>query len=867
MGRGGVGDRPLAGVRVLELAVGIAGPYGGKLLADLGADVVKAEPPTGDRSRLRGPFRNDQADPEASGFYLYLNAGKRGITLDLAHEAGRAALLDLVAESDILIESSPPGDLDRLGIGVAALQVRNPTLVVVSVTPFGQWGPRAGWLGNDLIAFHSSGFAYGFPSREIERPDLPPLNAPSHAADFLAGEMAAGAAVHGLLIAQRDGVGSHLDVSQQEAVAAENQSQHNALDRQIGERGGFDGGDGGVRREVVTASANSTVSFLPCKDGWVVISPREEHQWTRWLEVMGNPSWGDDPRFANRALRQEHWLELHPLICEWSRQQAKRDIFEAAQSRRVACYPLGTATDMLELPQFEQREFFLEQEHPTLGTLTFPGVSYTTPDAPRPKPGLAPRLGQHNREIYGGLGHDAARIAAATGDEAPPPDPLLTPPWGRCAARTSAPPTSSATRDPHGIAMERGGQRAKPPLPIAMERGSGGGASPARPLQGVRIVDFSWVMAGPICTKYLAAMGAEVIKIESRTRPDLSHRDASWEELNPSKRSITLNLKDERARDLIRALIKIGDIVIENFSTGVMDRLGLGYLALREINPKIIVASASGFGRTGPQRDLVAYGTLLQCFTGWAALSAYPGRVPTSSGGIWTDPLTACMEAFLLLSAVWRQRRTGEGAYYDLSMTETMIAALPEPILAWAMSRTVLEARGNRDPIVAPQGCYPAAGDDRWLALSVLDDAAWPRLCEVIGRPDLAADPGLATADGRRAHHDTLDTAIAEWTRTRDAFEAASTLQAAGVAATPTLTALDIIADEHLAARSFVSEVERLEGGSRHTLGAPWMIDGQRPNRFRRAPTVGEDNEYVFKTLLGLSDQAYDELVREQVIH
>src|SRR5690349_9004028 len=151
--RGGVGDRPLVGVRVLELAVGIAGPYGGKLLSDLGADVVKVEPPGGDPARQRGPFRDGTPDPEASGFYLYLNAGKRGVTLDLTTEAGRDALLDLVAQTDVLIESYAPGDLDQLGVGVEVLQDRNPRLTVVSVTSFGQWGPRAGWQGNDLVAF------------------------------------------------------------------------------------------------------------------------------------------------------------------------------------------------------------------------------------------------------------------------------------------------------------------------------------------------------------------------------------------------------------------------------------------------------------------------------------------------------------------------------------------------------------------------------------------------------------------------------------------------------------------------------------------------------------------------------------------
>lgn len=374
-------------------------------------------------------------------------------------------------------------------------------------------------------------------------------------------------------------------------------------------------------------------------------------------------------------------------------------------------------------------------------------------------------------------------------------------------------------------------------------------------------------MAGPICTKYLAAMGAEVIKIESNTRPDLSHRDVSWEELNPSKRSITLNLKEERARDLVRRLISMSDVVIENFSTGVMERLGLGYPALREINPRIIMASASGFGRTGPDRDLVAYGSLLQCFTGWASLSAYPGRAPSSVGGIWTDPLTACLEAFLLLAAIWRQRSTGEGCYYDVSMSETMIAALPEPILAWAIDHAVVEPRGNRDPIHAPQGCYPAAGDDRWLALSIRSDAEWERLGRLIGRADLAADPRFGTVAGRRASHDVLDAAIAAWTRARPAAEAAEALQAEGIAATPTLTAADVLTDEHLAARRFVAEVERLDGGTRHTLGAPWMIDGARPDSFRRAPRVGEDNEYVFTELLGLDGAELRRLAAEQIIY
>jgi benzylsuccinate CoA-transferase BbsF subunit len=374
-------------------------------------------------------------------------------------------------------------------------------------------------------------------------------------------------------------------------------------------------------------------------------------------------------------------------------------------------------------------------------------------------------------------------------------------------------------------------------------------------------------MAGPICTKYLAALGADVIKIESQTRPDLSHRDASWEELNPGKRSITLNLKHDRARDLVKQLIAQSHVVIENFSTGVMDRLGLGYPALREIVPHIIMASASGFGRTGPERDRVAYGTLLQCYTGWAALSAYPGRPPRSAAGIWTDPLTAGLETLLLLSAVLRQRATGQGGYFDISMSETTIAALPEPILAWELAGEVTQPRGNRDPLHAPQGCYPAAGDDRWLALTIRSDAEWQTFCRILGWPELADNPALATAAGRRAQHDVLDGIISSWTRTQDGWGTAERLQAAGIAATPTLSAAAVAADDHLRARGFVNAVEQLAGGTRQTLGAPWMIDGCRPGILKRAPRVGEDNEAVFTGLLGLSRAENEQLVHEQAIY
>src|SRR5262249_45377811 len=206
--------------------------------------------------------------------------------------------------------------------------------------PFGLSGPQAQWTGNDMIAFHASGFAYGFPALQVETLDLPPLQAPSYAAGLLAGELVAAAAMHGLLLAGRDGRGAHLDVSLQEAIAALNQSQFNAMER-----------TGGGPRPAPTPAPKPTVALLPPGDGWVAVSPREEHQWARWLAVMGDPAWGQEPRFATRRGRAEHWPALHALLAEWSAKRPRFEIFEAAQAARVACYPLGVPTDLFDSPQ------------------------------------------------------------------------------------------------------------------------------------------------------------------------------------------------------------------------------------------------------------------------------------------------------------------------------------------------------------------------------------------------------------------------------------------------------------------------------------------------------------------------------------
>ncbi|MFQ6031170.1 MAG: CaiB/BaiF CoA transferase family protein, partial [Dehalococcoidia bacterium] len=251
------------------------------------------------------------------------------------------------------------------------------------------------------------------------------------------------------------------------------------------------------------------------------------------------------------------------------------------------------------------------------------------------------------------------------------------------------------------------------------------------PLEGVRITDFSWQIAGPTCTRYLGAMGAEVIRVESNRRPDPYRERTISALINQSKKSVTLNLAHPNGIALARRLISISDVVIENFAPGVIERLGLGYAELRKLKPEIIMLSSAGLGHSGPDYQQVAYGTLIQCFTGWSAVQGYPGGEP-DIGGIWTDPVVGMLEVFLINAALHRCWESGEGQYIDLSMAEATTMLLPEIILDYAMNGRVQPPQGNRHASQAPQGNYPCRGEDQWIGIAVGSEEQWQALCRTI---------------------------------------------------------------------------------------------------------------------------------------
>ena len=383
------------------------------------------------------------------------------------------------------------------------------------------------------------------------------------------------------------------------------------------------------------------------------------------------------------------------------------------------------------------------------------------------------------------------------------------------------------------------------------------------PLEGLRVADFTHVWAGPFCTLQLAHMGAEVIRVETASRVCVTRQLPPWPEAQPGynrsgyfnqynqgKKSITLNLKDPRAIDVARELIRCSDVVVENFAAGVMDRLGLGYDVCRELRPDVVMIALSGYGATGPEKDYVSYGPAQVPLSGFSSLTGYRGWRPMHIGISYGDPTCGLQGAVAVLAALIHRRRTGEGQYIDLSQWEGTMTLLPEGILAQTMGATVPERDGNRDPLWAPHGNYRCQGDDRWVSIVVADDSEWDAFSGVVD-PALASDSRFSSAALRKANEDALDEIVGSWCAGRSAEEASRALQAVGIAALPVMNAKDLHDDPHLGSRDYFVEQPHPEVGTRRHMGIPYKLHGTPVKVRAAAPCLGADTDAVLRDVLG----------------
>ena len=381
----------LDGLKVLELGTFISAPYCGKLMADLGAEVVKVEKPgVGDPTRRHGPFPGDHPTPETSGLFIYLNSGKLGITLDVETTGGALLLKELAARMDILVENTPVGFLQGLGLGYDDLRSVNPQLILVSITPFGQTGPYRHYRSNDLVASHIGGYAYASP--DVKSQDQPPVTTSAHQTDLVAGLTGAVAAMSAVAHRRNNGFGQHLDISQQEAVAS---CMRYVFD--------FYTGNGEIPDRFGPAARDfGPHGTFPCKDGYISITCLNDPQWRYFKEAIGNPEWADSEVFGSSTSRGEYRDALEPMVKEWTASRTKEDIYRHMQAHHFPAFPVNTIEDFLTSPHFQAREFLVDAPHPKVGDVRLPRGPYLFAETPWAIRSPAPLLGQHNRELYCG---------------------------------------------------------------------------------------------------------------------------------------------------------------------------------------------------------------------------------------------------------------------------------------------------------------------------------------------------------------------------------------------------------------------------------------------------------------------------------
>ena len=809
-------DPLIDGVRVLDVCGGLAGPYAAKLLADLGADVIKVEPPQGDPARRAGPFPSARPDPEASAPFLYANTSKRGVTLDLGGGdlgagADRDRFLGLVTTAQVVIAGESEPALAARGIGLEALRRANPRIILVTATGFGGDGPYRDYAWTHLIGCAIGGWAHlcGDMARE-------PLQSGGALADTLLGAYTAVATLIALEGLERHGAGDHVDVSGFESMVTAA-----LLVTQRYEYGGL------VSNRL--AEVGPSPSFLlPCGDGYIGANVLTDAQWRLMCAFFGQPDLADDPRLADSFDRMARGREIiEPLLEAAVRERSPEEVFHEAQSWRIPFGLVPTVAEAFELLPHQEREFFAAFDHPNAGRVRMPGMPFLI-DGARPPSTRPPLLGEHNDEILGALPAASTMGAGTTGV------------------------VETAPASPEGAGK--------------------------RPLEGMRIIDLSMFMSGPLATLCLSDAGADVIKVESLQRVDgwraagAGGEGAFWERsmafnwVNRNKRDITLDLTDARGVALLKRLVADADAVVENYSPRVMGNFGLDYESLREVNPNIVLLSMPGFGLTGAWRDYVAFANTTEEMAAIPQITGYAGDRPIFTGTTGGDPLAGLMGGVALLAALQRKRRTGQGGHIDLSQTEAVTSYVGDVFTGYAISGEEPGLHGNFDPTMAPHGTY-LCRDERWIAIAARDDADFRAIGRLMGRDDWArADGRLGSVEARLSALAELDAALAAWTRDQDAFELMSRLQEGRVPAAVVTTGKDLLEDPHLKAREFFVRQERAEVGSKRYPGSPYRFRDAEPPANQASPTLGQHNGEVLGGLLGLSDEELSALETDDVI-
>jgi crotonobetainyl-CoA:carnitine CoA-transferase CaiB-like acyl-CoA transferase len=805
-------SRALAGIRVLEIADRSAA-LAGRVLADLGAEVILVEPPVGARVRHEGPFLDNQAGLERAFAHLYLNTNKRSVVLDLDSSDDRGRFQVLVASADVLLETLPPGRLESLGLGHTELRAIRPGLVQCSVTPFGLFTPWRARKANDLVA----GAAGGLIQVSGEADGLPMQGAahPSYTMAGLAAGSAITIALHQRDFGNGDGQGVHIDLSLQEATALA--VMQTTWPAQWPWQGRIP-----VRPGLSAA--------LACRDGKYVnllVRPDRFREFLAWADGANVPHsmTADDWPWARLdAPRKDNPVSALTLALAAA---LTRDEFVAgALQADIICLPVLDFPDLEREPQYQVNEQFFELEHEPLGA----------------------RLGYVRSPVDAIADGVTFRRAPLLGEDQSLLERLSQPP----SAATGS--TSITSSDPSGAlaglrVVDFGWVLA---APIGTRLLASFGAEVIR-IESSGKPDSMRGQAGP----------------DGKPHPDLG---GLFNSVNAGKKSFTVDLTNPEGVAVVKELIATADVVVNNFRPGVMERMGFGFDSLRALRQDVILLNLPGAHRHGPWARHPSTGNILMAASGLNALTGFPDERPRGIGVAFPDFTSPHLLVATILAAVRQRAMTGAGQQLHLAQLSSTLALLGCEWMEYRATGLQPPRNANRNPNYCPHGIYPAVHADTtpadaWLAVAVAGDSEWAALCRAMDRPDLASDPKFATHAARKANEDALDAVISEWTQSRDKWVIADRLQAAGIAAAPVEHLRDMLERDPQLPRHYQA-VRQPEAPDVDILvdreAARWV---GHELWLERAPVLGEHNPYVVQEILGRTDEEFGRLVAEDVLN
>ncbi|MFV0308165.1 MAG: CoA transferase [Desertimonas sp.] len=804
MGSDTAGVGPLGTVRVLAVGDSLAVAHAARTLADLGADVVVVEPPSGHALRHRPPLLADGTGAAAAG----LLGGLRSAIVEPGDPDRRGeALLD---GADVILHDDDQRLLDVDGGGAT-----RPGLIAVHLSAFGRHGPFADDPDGDLMVWAASGMLT-LVATDPARGPLEPVRLRGELTSVLAAGHAVVAALGALHARLADGFGQTVEVTALESMVAAMATAPATVSYT-----GIVPVAGGVRGVIPWG-------IYRCRGGDVLVQCTEDAQWATLVDLLGSPEWGTLEIFETTAGRIANADVVESFVAAAMAEVDAEGFLAAARQASLPACRLHQPVDVLAWDHLAAR-----------GSL----CDVDTGAATLRTPGPPSRF-------------DGAGLTVGAGVDGPPTARRV---LSRPGADTAEVLASWTARTQPDAAAEA--------------------ATSAPPLAGIRVVDLTWVWAGPFAAMQLAHLGADVVKIESLERIDVTRRlgpfvdevpgvDRSgyFNQYNQGKRSVVLDPRPAAGRELLARLLASADVVIDNMRAGALDRMGFDDAALRRLNPDIVAVSMTGFGESGPERDRVAYGSLIDALAGVTATTGPVDGPATEVPMSLPDPASGLQAAIATLAGLYRARRGGGGADVEVSMLESWLAANPWGLWWQQATGAAPVRRGTRDDLCCPHGAFRCAGDYAWVAIAVADDDQFSGLAHAIGRPGLAVDVRFATVADRRCHEGELEDIVSAWTATRDPATAAAVLGAHGVAARPARTMDEVLACPHLADRDFFVRAIHPEAGDRPLCGPPWRAGRSAMRAGRAAPTLGQHTAEVGAEVWRLEGPELDRLRAEGVL-